>query len=174
MSQRHHETLSLPWYHELHKLLPQRLGPSEGHRPPERRSCGNLYRRLEGHDVGADHQEQGPGIRHDVHVRGGRQDKACGAVPTLFPGRGKHLFYDDAYLHRVAGSRLVLCEWSCWRVSRFGFASCVRSRCRGNNRTRYSTFQFSGDAHRLPLSSSDRTNGRGHSVCVCLSHLVAC
>mmetsp|Transcript_32351 Transcript_32351/g.100887 ORF Transcript_32351/g.100887 Transcript_32351/m.100887 type:complete len:289 (+) Transcript_32351:285-1151(+) len=72
LGQRHHEALPLPRHHELHQLLPQGPRPREGHRPPQGAGRRDLQGRLEGHDDRADLQEQGPRVRHDVHVRRGR------------------------------------------------------------------------------------------------------
>merc|ERR1712204_29432 len=60
--------VSLPRHHELHQLLPQRLGPSKGHRASEGPGRGNIHRWLEGHHGQADLEQQRSRVRHDVLV----------------------------------------------------------------------------------------------------------
>merc|ERR1712087_450591 len=78
LGERYHEALPLPWHHELHQLLPEGLGPSEGHCAPEGSGRRALRGWLEGHHGAADWLEQGPGIWDDVQLRAWWGSGVCG------------------------------------------------------------------------------------------------
>merc|ERR1711920_115443 len=68
LGERHHEALSLSWHHELYELLPEGLGPCQGHRTFEGPGSRNIHRWLEKCHGSGDCQEQRARVWDDVQL----------------------------------------------------------------------------------------------------------